>query len=277
MNTLPIILATFLCLASLGSVHAAIISGYGAVADVGTYDSCAVICLRPGGLNGQIVNGSEFATSASAIIDNGTATSSGAVMFTGDVFSPALSSRSDSPAGSDNASDALVTAVQAWTYVGASSQAYSIDLSLSGSIDEPDSSADGSIEGRAAVYLYPNAGFSTNFSSFIFEEVASLGTLLDVEQLFLLPTLDLSSGVLDFVANPGDELYVWMQLETKSERGAIVDAQNTFEMAFAAGDTALLEETINPTSSPTPVPTPPILWLMGIGFAVMYAVRRHLG
>ena len=248
MNKLPAFLAALLCLASFGSAHAAIISGYGAVADVGTYDSCAVICLRP---------------------------SSGSVMFTGDVFSPVLSSRSESPAGSSTAGDAIVTAVQAWTYLGAASQAYSIDLSLTGSIDEPDGRAEGGIEGRAAVYLYPNARFSTDFSTFLFEEVANLGTLLGVEQLFLSPTLDLSSGVLDFVANPGDELYVWMQLETKSERGAIVDAQNTFKMAFAAGDTSLLEQTISPTS-PAPVPAPPILWLLGIGFAGIFAVRRHL-
>jgi hypothetical protein len=277
MNIRPTILATFLCLPVFGSAHAEIISGYGAVADTGTYGSCAVICLRPGGLNDQIVNGGEFATSASASINNSTATSFGSASFTGDVFSPVLNSWSGSPEGSNSASDAIVTAVQAWTYTGPTTQDFSIDLSLSGSITEPPGgSAEGSIEGRAAVYLFPNATFGTDFSSFILEEVANLGTLLDSEQLFLLPALDLSSGTLDFVADPGDELYVWMQLETKSERGAIVDAQNTFEMAFAAGDTSLLEETITP-DSPTPVPAPPTLWLIGIGVAGICAARRHLG
>lgn len=263
-------LTTILSLSVFANAHAVIISGYGAVADVGTYDDCGVICLRPGGLNDQIVNGGEFATSASAAIDNGTATSSASVSFTGDVFSPVLTARSQSPDGSDNASDAIATAVQAWTYTGSTAQSYSVDLSLSGMITEPNSSSEGIIEGKAAVYLFPNATFGTNFSSFILEEVAGLGTLLDQEQMFLTPFIDLSTAALDFTANPGDDIFIWMQLETKSERGAVVDATSTFKMSFSAGNTTLLDETITPAS----VPLPSSLWLLGAGLAGLRIARR---
>ena len=37
-----------------------------------------------------------------------------------------------------------------------------------------------------------------------------------------------------------------MQLETKSERGAIVNALNTFSMTFTAGDTATLQAAVVP-------------------------------
>ena len=273
MKRHAIIITTILCLAAFANARAAIISGYGAVADVGTYDSCSVLCLRPGGLNDQIVDGGEFATSASADIDNGTGTSSASVSFTGALFSPLLRASSESLAGSNNASDAIATAVQGWTYTGAGAQAYSIDLALSGTITEPDGRAEGSIEGRAAVYLFDNASFGTNYSSFILEEVAGLGTLFDREQLFLTSFLDLSSGTLDFIANPGDDIFVWMQLETKSERGAVVDATGTFEMSFASGDTALLEETIS-TGTTEPVPLPASIWLFGIGIASLRIARR---
>ncbi|MEM6574650.1 MAG: hypothetical protein AAF736_10290, partial [Pseudomonadota bacterium] len=63
---------------------------------------------------------------------------------------------------------------------------------------------------------------------------------------FLLPTLDLSEETLEFTLNPGDEVYVFMQLESKSERGAVVDATNTFGVSFVAGDAAMLSPTIEP-------------------------------
>ena len=91
--------------------------------------------------------------------------------------------------------------------------------------------------------------------------------------LFLTSFLDLSSGTLDFIANPGDDIFVWMQLETKSERGAVVDATGTFEMSFASGDTALLEETIS-TGTTEPVPLPASIWLFGIGIASLRIARR---
>jgi len=243
------------------SAQAAIDSGYGAVADVGTYDSCAVLCLRPGGLNDQIFNGGEFTTSASATIDNGTAFGFASAMFQGDVFSPLLRSRAESPLGDTTAGDGIATAVQGYTYMGAAAQNFSIQVSLSGTIDEPNASSEGSIEGRAAVYSHPDAPFGTNYSSFISEEIASGGDLLANEQLFLTTSLDLSSATLDFTLNPGDEVYVWMQLETKSERGAIVNALNTFSMTFTAGDTASLQATV--------VPEPASVWLFWTGLIAL--------
>jgi len=272
MKIRSLLLVTCLSLVSTVNGHAAIVSGYGAVADLGTYDSCASICLRPGGLDDQVIDGGELATSASAAIDNGTAASFGSAAFTGDVFSPVLRAWSASPPGSDNASDAIVTAVQAWTYLGSTPQDYSISLSMSGTIIERDSSAEGSIEGRAAVYLFPNATFGTDFSSFILEEVAGSGELLDHAQMFLLPNLDLSSDLLEFTAKPGDEFFIWMQLETKSERGATVDALSTYEMSFSAGDRSLLRETVRAT-----VPAPLSLWLLGAGLAGVCAFRSRPG
>ena len=233
-------------LAPVSSAEAQINRGYGAVADVGTYDSCAVLCLRPGGLNDQVVNGGEFASSASATIDNGTALGFASATFQGDVFSPLLQSRAESPFGDVTAGDGIATAVQGYAHTGATGQDFSIQVSLTGTIDESSPGSEGSIECRAAVYRYPNAPFGTNYSSFIFEEVASGGELLANEQLFLTTNIDLSSETLDFTLNPGDEVYVWMQLETKSERGAIVNALNTFSMTFTAGDTANLQATVVP-------------------------------
>ena len=270
MKRCATIITTILCLSTFANAHAAIISGYGAVADVGTYDDCGVICLRPGGLNDQIVNGGEFATSASAVINNGTATSSASVSFTGDIFSPVLTARSESPVGSNNASDAIATAVQGWTYTGGTAEDYSINLALSGSINRLTGTAEGIIEGRAAVYLFPDATFDTNFSSFIFEEVPGRGTLLDQDQMFLTPFLDLRNATLDFTANPGDDIFIWMQLETKSERGAIVDATSTFEMSFSDGNTALLDETITTAT----VPLPATLWLFGAGLVGLRIAHR---
>jgi hypothetical protein len=246
------------------SAQAAINSGYGAVADVGTYNSCADLCLRPGGLNDQIFNGGEFASSASATIDNGTAFGFASALFQGDVFSPLLRSRAESPVGDVTAGDGIATAVQGYTYMGAAAQDFSILVSLSGTIDEPNVSSEGSIKGRAAVYSHPNAPFGTNYSSFIFEEIPSGGVLLANEQLFLTTNIDLSTATLDFTLNVGDEVYVWMQLETKSERGATVNALNTFSMTFTAGDTATLQATV--------VPEPTSVWLlwtglMALGFA----------
>jgi hypothetical protein len=243
------------------SAQAAINSGYGAVADVGTYDSCAVLCLRPGGLNDQIFNGGEFTSSASATIDNGTAFGFASALFQGDVFSPLLRSRAESPLGDVTAGDGIATAVQGYTYMGAAAQDFSIFVSLSGTIDEPNTSSEGSIEGRAAVYSHPDAPFGTNYSSFIFEEIPSGGVLLANEQLFLNPSLDLSAATLNFTLNPGDEVYVWMQLETKSERGAIVNALNTFSMTFTAGDTATLQATV--------VPEPASMWLFWSGLITL--------
>ena len=247
------------------SAHAAIGSGYGAVADVGTYDRCAVLCLRPGGLNEQILNGGEFASSASATIDNGTAFGFASASFQGDVFSPLLQSRAESPLGI-TAGDGIATAVQGYTYMGAAAQAFSIVVSLSGTIDEPNASSEGSIEGRAAVYRHPNAPFGTNYSSFILEEIPSGGDLLANEQLFLTTSIDLSTATLDFTLNPGDEVYVWMQLETKSERGAIVNALNTFSMNFAVGDTATLQATV--------VPEPTSAWLIWTGLVALVFAGR---
>lgn len=274
MNRCITVLAAAACTMALGNAHSAIVSGYGAVADVGTFDDCAAFCLRPGGLNDQVVNGGEFASAASAAIDNATATSTASVEFTGDVFGPVLRARSESPVGSNDAADALATAIQAWTYTGGAAQDYAIEIALSGAITEPDGSAEGSIEGRAAVYLFDNATFGTNFSSFILEEVALSGTLLATEQLFLTPALDLRSGMLNFTLNPGDEVFVWLQLQTKSERGAIVDAQSTFDMSFTSGDTSALQATITPGAS-VPVPIPPALWLVVPGLAAMGASRRR--
>ena len=249
------------------SAQAAIDSGYGAVADVGTYDSCAVLCLRPGGLNDQIFNGGEFASSASATINNGTAVGFASASFQGDVFSPLLRSRAESPLGDVTAGDGIATAVQGYTYMGEAAQDFSILVSLSGAIDEPNSSSEGSIEGRAAVYRHANAPFGTNYSSFILEEIALSGDLLANDQLFLTTSIDLSTATLDFTLNPGDEVYVWMQLETKSERGAIVDALNTFSMTFAAGDTATLQATV--------VPEPASMWLFWSGLLTLgFANRR---
>lgn len=255
---------TLIVLLPVCSAQAAIDSGYGAVADVGTYDSCPVLCLRPGGLTNQILNGGEFASSASATIDNDTAFGFASAMFQGDVFSPLLRSRAESPVGDDTAGDGIATAVQGYTYMGAAAQAFSILVSLSGTIDEPDASSGGSegiIEGRAAVYSHPDAPFGTNYSSFIFEEIPSGGEVLANEQLFLTTSLDLSAATLDFTLNPGDEVYVWMQLETKSERGAIVNALNTFSMTFAAGDTATLQATV--------VPEPASVWLFWSGLITL--------
>lgn len=248
------------------SAQAAIDSGYGAVADAGTYDSCAVLCLRPGGLNDQVLNGGEFANSASATIDNGTAFGYASALFQGDVFSPLLQSRAESPLGDVTAGDGIATAVQGYTYMGAAAQDFSILVSLSGTIDEPNTSSEGSIEGRAAVYRYPNAPFGTNYSSFILEEIALGGDLLANEQLFLTMSIDLSSATLDFTLNPGDEVYVWMQLETKSERGAIVNALHTFSMTFTAGDTATLQATV--------VPEPTSMWLLWTGLITLGCAGR---
>jgi hypothetical protein len=250
------------------SAQAAINSGYGAVADVGTYDSCAVLCLRPGGLNDEILDGGEFAGSASATIDNDTAFGFASASFQGDVFSPLLRSRAESPLG-DTAGDGIATAVQGYTYMGAAAQDFSILVSLSGTIVEPDPSSggsEGSIEGRAAVYSHPDAPFGTNYSSFIFEEIPSGGVLLANEQLFLTTSIDLSAATLDFTLSPGDEVYVWMQLETKSERGAIVNALNTFGMAFTAGDTATLQATV--------VPEPTSVWLFLTGLIALGFAER---
>jgi hypothetical protein len=249
------------------SAQAVINSGYGAVADVGTYDSCASLCFRPGSLNDQTLSGGEFASSASATIDNGTAFGFASALFQGDVFSPLLRSRAESPVGDVTAGDGIATAVQGYTYMGEVAQDFSILVSLSGAIDEPNASSEGSIEGRAAVYRHANAPFGTNYSSFILEEIASGGDLLANEQLFLTTSIDLSTATLDFTLNPGDEVYVWMQLETKSERGAIVDALNTFSMTFAAGDTATLQATV--------VPEPASMWLFWSGLiALGFANRR---
>jgi hypothetical protein len=248
------------------SAQAAIDSGYGAVADVGTYDSCAVLCLRPGGLNDQVLNGGEFASSASATIDNGTAFGFASALFQGDVFSPLLQSRAESPLGDVTAGDGIATAIQGYTYMGAAAQDFSIQVSLSGAIDEPNASSEGSIEGRAAVYSHPDAPFGTNYSSFILEEIALGGELLANEQLFLTTSLDLSTATLDFTLNPGDEVYVWMQLETKSERGAIVDALNTFSMTFTAGDTATLQARV--------VPEPASVWLFSTGLIALGLAGR---
>lgn len=258
MRRSMITLSTALCLLTFNNAQSAIISGYGALADVGTYDSCAVLCLRPGGLDFQVLNGGEFASFATAGINNSSGTSSASVQFTGNVFSPVLRAQSSSPSGT-TASDAIATGVQAWTYTGTNAQTFSIDASLTGTISEPTSSAEGAIEGRIAAYLYDNASFGTNYSSFILEEVALTGTLLDNDQSFLTPSLDARTASITFTLNPGDEVYIWMQLETKSERGAIVDASGTFLMDFSGGDTALLQETISA------VPVPPALWLFASG------------
>ena len=129
--------------------QSAINSGYGAVADVGTYDSCAVLCLRPGGLNDQIVNGGEFASSASATIDNGVALGFASATFQGDAFSPLLRSRAESPFGDVTAGDGIATAVQGYTYTGGTGQNFSVQVSLTGTIDESSPGSEGSIEGRA--------------------------------------------------------------------------------------------------------------------------------
>ncbi|MEM9529411.1 MAG: hypothetical protein AAGA23_00690 [Pseudomonadota bacterium] len=230
-----------LCLAPVPVTQASITSGFGAVADVGFFDDCRTLCLRPGGLTDQTVNGGEFSTgTAITLTYNPAQRGFAAASFTGDVFSPVLRSSSRTPVDAGNAIDAIATAVQGYTYLGAAPADYSVQVSLSGTVAQPASNSEGVIRGRAAVYRYENARFSTDFSSFILEEVASEGEVLATAQLFLLPTLDLSQGTLDFTLNPGDEVYVWMQLSTKSERGAVVDATNTFDLTFTAGDVSML-------------------------------------
>ena len=264
----------FLCLSVFSSANATIISGFGAQADVGTFENCT-ICLRPGGLDGQVVNGGEFASSSSAFINDGIGTSFASAAFTGDVFSPVLRASSSSPLGVNNASDALATAIQGYTHTGPS-DTFTIDVALTGTVTEPNSSAEGRIRGDIAIYLFPNATFGTNFSSFILEEVANLGTVLARETLFLSPSLDLSTSSLQFNLNTADEVFVWMQLQTKSERGAIVNAENTFQMSFSGGNTSQLQQAIS-SGLATPVPAPPVLWLLGLGFAALGVARRLTG
>ena len=267
MRRLATTLTTALCLSTFGNAHAAITSGYGALADVGTYDSCATICLRPGGLDFQVLNGGEFLPFATAGIDNASGTSFANAAFTGDVFSPILRASSSSPIGT-TASDAQATAIQAWTYTGAGPQDYSIVATLSGTVTEPTSSAEGLIRGDIAAYLYEDATFiNTGIGTFLGEVVPGEGTLLARDTSFLTPGLDLRTATLDFTLNPGDEVYLFMRLETKSERGAVVDATGTFLMEFTGGDTSELTETV--------VPIPAAVWLFGSGLLGLIGLARR--
>lgn len=247
MRHRPSFALPFLLLSAAAAAQSGITSGYGAIADIGFFDSCATICLRPGGLDDQQVNGGEFFENAAAsLFNSGTENGFGSATFTGDAFSPLLRARARSTLDDNNAVDAIVTAIQGYTFMGASPETFTVLASLTGTVDQPDNRAEGVIRGRIAVYVYENATFSTDFATFIFEEVAGEGEVLDQAQLFLLPTLDLSEETLEFTLNPGDEVYVFMQLESKSERGAVVDATNTFGVSFVAGDAAMLSPTIEP-------------------------------
>ncbi len=247
MKHRPHFTLALLLLSSVALAQGGITSGYGAIADVGFYDSCATICLRPGGLDDQRVDGGEFFENAAAdLFNSGTENAFGSASFNGDAFSPLLRARARSPLDDNNAVDAIVTAIQGYTFMGASPETFTILASLTGTVDQPDNRAEGVIRGRIAVYRYENATFSTDFATFIFEEVAGEGEVIDQAQLFLLPTLDLSEDTLEFTLNPGDEVYVFMQLESKSERGAVVDATNTFGVSFTSGDSAMLSPVVEP-------------------------------
>jgi hypothetical protein len=268
MNKLRASIIAVATLLSSVCADAAITSGYGAAAEARTFPNCAVLCPGPAGTDETNFAGGEFATGATATVDNSTATGFASVSFTGDAFTPLLRAAATSPVTGSTAGDGKATAIQSYTFTGTAPMDFSIFAELHGTILEPDGNSEAKIEGRVAVYIWDNAEFATDYSSFIFETVPlSGGEVLANKQLFLNPSLDLSSATLDFTLNPGDEAYVFAQLFAKGERGGSANAINTFDMSFTAGDTATLQAMI------APVPLPGPLWLLGSALLMIASSR----
>lgn len=86
--------AAALLLVSVSS-HAAIVPGYGVAAGASTFPNCPSFCV--GGSNESDFDGGEFATSATAQVNNATASGFASGSFGGSAFTPVLRASADSP------------------------------------------------------------------------------------------------------------------------------------------------------------------------------------
>ncbi len=249
------------------SANAAIVSGYGVSASASTSPDCPLGCN--GGSNELVTDGGEFATAATAEVNNATATGFGSGSFGGSAFTPLLRASATSPLGASTQGFALTTAVQGYTFTGATTTSFSLFVELHGTTNEPDFSSDARIRSDLAVYILPDAPFVTHFGTLIFEYVALTpgAELLANESLFLSAGLgtDLASTTLNFSLDPGDEIYVFANLSARASRGGSADATNTLSMTF--NDASLLQATV--------VPVPAAVWLFGSALIGLLGIRRR--
>ena len=266
-----------LSVSQVGPLSAAIISGYGAFAEVRTCQNEVIGCPGPGGTDETVTVGGEFTTSANVTTssDNKTGTSMASVAFTNDVFTPRLKAFASTDALSSNAAEGVALAIQSWTYQGDAQADFSISIQLDGNLDSTAPGSDAEIRADIAAYVWDDAEFFTGefgLATFLGELLpGGGGTLLDRDTLFLSPTLTIDTATFDFLVNPGDQLYVLAQLEAKSERGGIADASSTLEVRFTGGNTDLLDAVIQPQGF---VPAPATTLLL-TPFAVLVLLRSR--
>lgn len=256
--------AAALLLVSVSS-HAAIVTGYGVSAGAATFPNCPSFCQ--GGSNERDSDGGEFATSATAQVNNTTANVFASGSFGGSAFTPVLRASADSPLSAATQGTGGVTAIQGYTFTGGESTDFSLFVELDGTTIEPQPSSDAVIGAELAVYILPNAPFVTDFGTLIFEIVPlSGGTVLVQDQLFLTPGLGttFASTTLDFTLNPGDEIYVFAGLNARAARGGSADATNTLTLTF--DDASQLQAAA--------IPVPAAIWLFASALGLVAGLRR---
>jgi hypothetical protein len=256
--------AAALSLVSVSS-HAALVSGYGVSAGAATFPNCPSFCS--GGSNERDSDGGEFATSATAQVDNTTASGFASGSFGGSAFTPVLRASADSPLSPATRGQGGATAIQGYTFTGGESTDFSLFVELDGTTTEPTASSEARISAALAVYILEDAPFVTDYGTLVFEIVPGEGgDVLANDQLFLNPGLGttFASTTLDFTLNPGDEIYVFAQLGASAERGGSADATNTLTLTF--DDASQLQAAV--------VPVPAAIWLFGSCLALLGWLKR---
>jgi len=120
--------------------------------------------------------------------------------------------------------------VEGYTNVGLTTESWSLDITLEGSIFDPVGS-DTSIELELVAWGEENFRFSTDKATL---EVEDGVPILDETTLGIFDEATSSvSGSLHFSLAPGESVYVWALLTAEAERnGAWADALGTVTMAF---------------------------------------------